>query len=36
MIATQIAVGNLKKATAPTYGQIVDPSIYADAAKLAS
>lgn len=36
MIATQIAVGNLKKATAPTYGQIVDQSIYADAAKLAS
>ena len=36
MIATQIAVGNLKKASAPTYAQIVDPSIYADAAKLAS
>jgi NitT/TauT family transport system substrate-binding protein len=35
-IAAQIAVGNLKKATAPTYAQIVDQSIYQQAAKLAS
>jgi NitT/TauT family transport system substrate-binding protein len=36
MIAVQIAVGNLKQATAPTYAQIVDQAIYQQAAKLAS
>jgi hypothetical protein len=36
MIAVQIAVGNLKKATAPTYAQIVDQDVYQQAAKLAS
>lgn len=36
MIAVQIAVGNLKQASAPTYAQIVDQSIYQQAAKLAS
>ena len=35
MIAVQIAVGNLKQATAPTYAQIVDQAIYQQAAKLA-
>jgi NitT/TauT family transport system substrate-binding protein len=33
-IQTQIAVGNLKAAQAPTVSQIVDPSIYQDALKL--
>lgn len=36
MIAVQIGVGNLKQATAPTYSQIVNQSIYQQAAKLAS
>jgi NitT/TauT family transport system substrate-binding protein len=36
MIAVQIAVGNLKQASAPAYAQIVDQSIYQQAAKLAS
>ncbi len=36
MIAVQIAVGNLKQASAPSYAQIVDQSIYQQAAKLAS
>jgi NitT/TauT family transport system substrate-binding protein len=36
MIAVQIAVGNLKQSTAPAYAQIVDQSIYQQAAKLAS
>jgi NitT/TauT family transport system substrate-binding protein len=35
-IAVQIAVGNLKQASAPSYAQIVDQSIYQQAAKLAS
>jgi NitT/TauT family transport system substrate-binding protein len=35
MIKVQIAVGNLKAATAPSYAQIVDQSVYQDAAKLA-
>jgi NitT/TauT family transport system substrate-binding protein len=34
MIAVQIAVGNLKQSTAPAYAQIVDQSIYQQAAKL--
>jgi NitT/TauT family transport system substrate-binding protein len=33
MIKIQIAVGNLEQATAPTYAQIVDQTVYADAAK---
>jgi NitT/TauT family transport system substrate-binding protein len=36
MIAVQIAVGNLKQSTAPAYAQIVDQSVYQQAAKLAS
>ena len=36
MIAVQIAVGNLKQATAPTYAKIVDQGVYQQAAKLAS
>jgi NitT/TauT family transport system substrate-binding protein len=36
MIQVQIAVGNLKQATAPTYGQIVDQSIYQQASTLVS
>ena len=36
MIQVQIAVGNLKASSAPTYGQIVDQSVYADAARQAS
>jgi NitT/TauT family transport system substrate-binding protein len=36
MIKVQIAVGNLKQATAPTYAQIVDQGVYQQAAKLAS
>jgi NitT/TauT family transport system substrate-binding protein len=36
MIAVQIGVGNLKQATAPTYSQIVNQTIYQQAAKLAS
>lgn len=35
MIAVQIAVGNLKQATAPTYAQIVDQGIYQQATRLA-
>jgi hypothetical protein len=33
MIHTQVAVGNLTASTAPSYAQIVDQSVYADAAK---
>lgn len=33
MIHVQIAVGNLTASSAPTYGQIVDQSVYADALK---
>ncbi len=33
MIHTQIAVGNLTSSNAPAYAQIVDESVYADAAK---
>jgi len=36
MIHTQIAVGNLTSSNAPAYAQIVDPSVYSDAAKLVS
>ncbi len=36
MIAVQIAVGNLKQATARSYAQIVDQSIYQQAARLAA
>ena len=36
MIHTQIAVGNLTSSNAPAYGQIVDGSVYTDAAKLVS
>ena len=36
MIQVQIAVRNLKASSAPTYGQIVDQSVYADAARQAS
>jgi len=36
MIHAQIAVGNLTSASAPTFSQIVDPSVYADALKLVS
>lgn len=34
MIHIQIAVGNLQASSAPAYAQIVDQSVYADAAKL--
>jgi NitT/TauT family transport system substrate-binding protein len=33
-IKGQVAVGNVKAAQAPTYAQIVDPSVWADAQKL--
>ncbi|MBO0832955.1 MAG: ABC transporter substrate-binding protein [Actinobacteria bacterium] len=36
MIQTQVAVGNLTTSNAPAYSQIVDQSVYADAAKLVS
>jgi NitT/TauT family transport system substrate-binding protein len=36
MIKTQVAVGNLTSANAPSYANIVDQSVYADAAKLAT
>ena len=36
MIKAQEAVGNLTASSAPSYGQIVDQSVYADAAKQAS
>jgi len=36
MIKTQIAVGNLTSANAPSYAGIVDESVYADAAKKVS
>lgn len=36
MIQAQVAVGNLTASNAPKYAQIVDQSVYADAAKLAS
>jgi NitT/TauT family transport system substrate-binding protein len=36
MIHAQVAVGNLTSSNAPSYAQIVDQSVYADAAKLVS
>lgn len=36
MIHTQVAVGNLTSSDAPAYAQIVDQSVYADAAKMVS
>lgn len=36
MVHAQVAVGNLTASSAPSYGQIVDQSVYADAAKLVS
>jgi NitT/TauT family transport system substrate-binding protein len=36
MIHVQVAVGNLTSSDAPSYAQIVDQSVYADAAKLVS
>jgi len=36
MIRTQIAVGNLTSSSAPSYTQIVDQSVYTDAAKVAT
>ena len=36
MVHTQVAVGNLTASNAPSYGQIVDQSVYTDAAKLVS
>lgn len=36
MVHTQVAVGNLTASNSPSYAQIVDPSVYTDAAKLVS
>lgn len=36
MVHTQVAVGNLTASNSPSYAQIVDQSVYADAAKLVS
>jgi NitT/TauT family transport system substrate-binding protein len=36
MVHAQVAVGNLTASSAPSYGQIVDQSVYTDAAKLVS